>query len=845
MVQRTLTTQDESPESGDGLGAPSHIIQRPRLTKILDETEARIILLCAPAGYGKTTLARQWVATRSEPVLWYSGGPAMADVAALAVDLAELFAAPESDLSHRVQLLASQRTNVRALSKTLASASPALPTTVVVDDYHHIEPGSDSDALVRELVGLTGFRLVMATRVLPDWTDSRRVVYGELLVVDQSALAFTSDEAATVIPRESVVLEHAEGWPAVIGLAAIRGGRSGLETPVDPDALYEFIATELFAGADPRLRQALFLLAAGGSADRSIASSLLGNATDDVLDAANRRGFLVDDHAGWMAMHPLIREFLLRRLGEIPSPRRHEIVLTTIAALSDSGRWDQCLSLLSAVPDDVALVRVIEASFQDLLQTGRTATLRRLVDLAAATKVETPILLLAESELELRGGKPDAAEAVAVEAARRLEGDLAARAYITASRAAHMGENSDAVARYAERAAAVTSNEEIRREALFLTFLAAIERQDQAADAYYEELCAFQGATTEFALRVACANVVRHFQVGSIRDALRNAESALALIDHTHDPMIRTNVLNVLAHMLVVLAEYERALDVAAAEVEEAEQTGLDFVKAYGLVHQASAHVGLRQIGAAKVTLRELQALGIKDPNIAMNVTLLSVRLRVAVGDVAGAAAVLQASPPSGISAGLLGEYHAHRGMLAAAQNRSDAAETHFAEALRAAHVGDTVLLVDLGRAISAIEQQSADSTELAVEAIGRAFDRDHRDSVVLASREYPALVACAVGASTLAPALTELFAASRDRDLARRAGLVIPREMRRTGGLTKREREVLSLIRAGRTNLEIARTLFISESTAKVHIRHIFDKLGVRSRIEAVAATEGEVLDG
>ncbi|HEX6761959.1 MAG TPA: hypothetical protein VF094_04080, partial [Gaiellaceae bacterium] len=41
------------------------LIERPRLTKMLDECEARVILLLAPAGYGKTTLARQWVKTLS------------------------------------------------------------------------------------------------------------------------------------------------------------------------------------------------------------------------------------------------------------------------------------------------------------------------------------------------------------------------------------------------------------------------------------------------------------------------------------------------------------------------------------------------------------------------------------------------------------------------------------------------------------------------------------------------------------------------------------------------------------------------------------------------------------
>ena len=54
--------------------ASRHIIERPRLTRLLDETTARVIMLVAPAGYGKTTLARQWLAKR--PHVWYAARPA-------------------------------------------------------------------------------------------------------------------------------------------------------------------------------------------------------------------------------------------------------------------------------------------------------------------------------------------------------------------------------------------------------------------------------------------------------------------------------------------------------------------------------------------------------------------------------------------------------------------------------------------------------------------------------------------------------------------------------------------------------------------------------------------------
>ena len=64
-----------------------------------------------------------------------------------------------------------------------------------------------------------------------------------------------------------------------------------------------------------------------------------------------------------------------------------------------------------------------------------------------------------------------------------------------------------------------------------------------------------------------------------------------------------------------------------------------------------------------------------------------------------------------------------------------------------------------------------------------------------------------------------------------------MPRELRAAEPLSRREHEVYELIIQGRTNREIASTLFISESTAKVHVRHIFEKLGVHTRAEAAAA--------
>src|SRR5579864_8996648 len=136
-------------------------IERPRLTKLLDEAGARIILLLAPAGYGKTTLAQQWTRAQ-ETVGWYSGGPAMVDVAGLTVGLAEVLgtmgAPPRADMVERVRILAARGHDPRGLAKAVSGGAPGADSLLVVDDYHHALGSPDAEAFFEELVALTEFR---------------------------------------------------------------------------------------------------------------------------------------------------------------------------------------------------------------------------------------------------------------------------------------------------------------------------------------------------------------------------------------------------------------------------------------------------------------------------------------------------------------------------------------------------------------------------------------------------------------------------------------------------------------------------------------------------------------
>jgi DNA-binding CsgD family transcriptional regulator len=223
--------------------------------------------------------------------------------------------------------------------------------------------------------------------------------------------------------------------------------------------------------------------------------------------------------------------------------------------------------------------------------------------------------------------------------------------------------------------------------------------------------------------------------------------------------------------------------------------------------------------------------------NVAANIKLYAARLRVAAGDLERAAMTLAPDPPVLVPRAYRGEHEAFRGLVFAAQGDVKSAEKALHQALSHSSYVDATATTALARAVIGLTTARPHADVAAAHAVCEVMRQGHRDAIVTACRAFPPLASAAVKQGRGVGELTELFFASRDIDLGRKAGLDMPREFRRAEGLSPREREVHDLLTQGCTNREIAKTLFISESTAKVHVRHIFEKLGVHSRAEAAAA--------
>jgi LuxR family maltose regulon positive regulatory protein len=827
------------------VAARRRIIRRPRLTSMLDESSSRIKLLIAPAGYGKTTLAREWLGEPKRNDVWYRGGPASADVAALAAGISESVGTIVPDagkrMRERLRATGHPEEDVEILAELFAEDVQTWPANawLAIDDYQFAMESVASERFVDLLTQSTPIQMLITSRSRPSWATARRILYGEIQEIDRRALAMETNEAKEVVGRKEPelarFLDRARGWPAVIGLVGLSLGTHDLAKTV-PERLYEYFAQELYESLSQRHQVALGMLSFASRFDRAFAEQVVGKSASKAIESGVRTGAVNPSDRHSFDLHPLFAEFLRERAFETFAEKQ-DAAAQVGQVLLKVQRWDEAVDIAYRFELPELLIATLEAALDSLLDSGRLATITRWLDAGVALQSNSPILNLAESEVAFRVGDYRRAEGIADQAARRLgpNSQFSSRAHVRAGHSALLASREEMSISYFQRAKETATDPRDLREALFGLYSAMSELEWPGAADLLAELDALELESPDDQLRAIAVKLTRAVRGGDVEGAVDWAEGELTALDRATNPLIITSFLHAFSNASSAASRYPQALRLANELLTRAKEHRLGFVRPFGVIDRAVSHLGLRSFADANHDIELVETLAPDDVHIQGNLAALRCRLLLATGRAASAAKAaelgfFEEKPSAPLEAEIL----AYRALALGCSQRSRQA----LEILRQAEERSQHALVVqvLGPAVRGICSKSAPEREEYAHGVWMAASSSgNLDTLVCAYRSYPDLL---VGiAKTADPdRLAGILIRANDGELARRYGISVQhRRAPDNARLTPRETEVMDLVAAGLSNREVAQTLYLAESTVKVHLRHAYEKLGVRGRSEAV----------
>jgi LuxR family maltose regulon positive regulatory protein len=309
-------------------------------------TEAKLTLVAAPAGFGKTTLLADWlagIAPGSATVAWLSLDQTDDNPASFWTNVITALQTvlPEVGADTLVLLASPQPPSIESVLTTLLNQLGAIrgDVVLVLDDYHLIDAQDVHDGMAYLIDHLPPrMHLVIASRADPPLPLSRLRARGELVEVRAADLRFTADEAGDYLndvmdlhlsPTDVAVLEdRTEGWIAALQLAALsmqgRGDVAGFIADFAGDDRYivDYLVEEVLKRESEAVRGFLLKTSILDRLSASLCAAVIGEHSGSakaMLEALERRNlFLVplDDRRRWYRYHHLFAEVLHTRLAD-------------------------------------------------------------------------------------------------------------------------------------------------------------------------------------------------------------------------------------------------------------------------------------------------------------------------------------------------------------------------------------------------------------------------------------------------------------------------------------------------------------------------------------------------
>ena len=426
------------------------LVQRTRLVDRLgaDGGEGpRLVLLAAPAGFGKTTLMAQWLAAAEDSqrrVAWLALDPGDADLRLFLTHLVAAIQAvePEAGADALALLEAGTSTPSDAVLVSLINDLDVLagPTVVALDDYHVIDAPAVHEAVTFLLDNLPPqVTLAMTTRADPPLPLSRLRARAELVEVRAADLRFTGDEAEAFLndvmelrlePALVTALEaRTEGWAAGLQLAALSarthagaangsGDVAGFVEAFSGSHRFvlDYLVEEVLDRQPDEVRAFLLNTSvldqlAGGLCD-ALTGRSDGQPMLETLEHENLFVVPLDDERRWYRYHHLFADALRARLGARHPDRLGGLHAAASRWLAANGLLDDAVRHALASGDHEHAADLVELSLADLRRRRQDRTLRGwLVALPEDVIRRRPLLALYMGWSRLSEGDFDGVQA--------------------------------------------------------------------------------------------------------------------------------------------------------------------------------------------------------------------------------------------------------------------------------------------------------------------------------------------------------------------------------------------------------------------------------------------------
>jgi len=388
---------------------PHRLVPRPRLSKRLSSaTDAKLLLVSAPAGFGKTTLVTDWLATAQIAPM---------SVAWLSLDQED--SQPRTFWSYVIAALRTVWPDVgeSALALLQAPQPGSIQTTLtrllndladcadhvvlVLDDYHVIDSLEVQEGMAFLLDHLPPrLHLVIAGRADPALPLARLRARGELVEIRAVDMRFTPEEVAVYL-NEVMDLElsagdvealdgRTEGWIAALQLAALsmqgRGDNSEFIASFAGDDRYivDYLAEEVLQRQPQQVQtfllQTSILSRLSGSLCDAVAGQESGRAMLESLDRGNLFLIPLDDRRQWYRYHHLFADVLHARLLDEMPDEVNELHRRASGWFERNGETPEAIRHAMAGADFGRAADLVERAIPATRRSRQEATLRRWLE---------------------------------------------------------------------------------------------------------------------------------------------------------------------------------------------------------------------------------------------------------------------------------------------------------------------------------------------------------------------------------------------------------------------------------------------------------------------------------